>query len=45
MKNILEGNRKLNWLGWDYLKKNDVGALKEEIEAVFMEEVRKNKES
>jgi len=28
------------WLGWDFLKRNDVGKLKQDMEAVFMKEFR-----
>ncbi len=31
----------LYWVGWDFLKQNDIGKLKNEMEDVFMKEFRK----
>jgi len=32
---------KFNWIGWDFLRKNDTGILKQEIEKMFVPEVRR----
>lgn len=35
VKNHLKKNQRMKWIGWAFLKKNDIGAIKDEIESVF----------
>ncbi|WP_415712828.1 ABC transporter substrate-binding protein [Maridesulfovibrio sp.] len=40
VKNVTSHIEKLLWLGWDFLKQNDIGRLKKDIEKNFMENFR-----
>ena len=40
VENVTSGLERFYWLGWDFLKKNDVGKLKKDMEKVFMEQFR-----
>ncbi|WP_320169483.1 ABC transporter substrate-binding protein [Maridesulfovibrio sp.] len=40
VKNVTSHIKDLYWLGWEFLKKNDVGRLKKDIEKIFMKVFR-----
>lgn len=40
VKNDIRPIEKFYWLGWEFLKKNDIGKLKKDMEDVFLEQFR-----
>jgi ABC-type Fe3+ transport system substrate-binding protein len=42
VRNVTSKIGKFYWIGWDFLKHNDIGALKKDIESVFMKAFRES---
>ncbi len=40
VRNVTSHVKKYHWLGWEFLKNNDIGKLKKEMEDVFMKRFR-----
>ncbi len=43
VRNHLKENQRMKWIGWEFLKNHDIGAIKDKIEAVFRTEYLKTK--
>lgn len=39
-KKVIPETAKLNWIGWDFIKERDIGALMEELNSIFMKAYR-----